>query len=467
LSNPLLNVVIIGGGFSGTMLAVHLLRGTSDLSIAIIDPSKLPGRGLAYGSEYKCHLMNVPAGNMSAFPSDPHHFLRWSREFYEPWVQPRSFLPRGVYGAYVGSILDEARRNAPASRYRWIQDEVLSVRRAGNYYALEMKTGPELRAQNIVLAIGNFPPSNPTIRGITERSRRYVPFAWTKGILNSIPADGSVLLVGSGLTSLDMAISLKSRGFQGRIHILSRHGLIPQRQQVSSPWPQFWNETSPRTTRGLFRLVRAEVQRAAEQSVSWHAVVDSLRPVAAQIWQSLPTSERRRFLRHARPYWEVHRHRVAPEIGDLIQDLIQDGTIQIHAGRVTQYREDEDGAEIIYHLRGSGVQSTLRVDRVINCTGSENDCRRIESSLLASLFVQGLAKPDMLSLGLEVDHTGALISGSGHPSRSLFALGPVRKGCLWETTAVPEIRQQAEGLADHLIANFDRSACRNEFVRTA
>jgi uncharacterized NAD(P)/FAD-binding protein YdhS len=114
LSNPLLNTVIIGGGFSGTMLAAHLLRGASSLSVAIVDPSKLPGRGLAYGSEYKCHLMNVPAGNMSAFSSDPHHFLRWSREFYEPWVQPRSFLPRGVYGAYVGSILDEARRNASA-----------------------------------------------------------------------------------------------------------------------------------------------------------------------------------------------------------------------------------------------------------------------------------------------------------------------------------------------------------------
>src|SRR4051812_15222515 len=124
LSNPVLDIAIIGGGFSGTMLAVHLLHGAPELSVAIIDPAKLPGRGLAYGSEYKCHLMNVPAGNMSAFPSDPHHFLRWSREFYEPWVQPRSFLPRGVYGAYVGSLLDHARKRSANSQFHWIQDEV-------------------------------------------------------------------------------------------------------------------------------------------------------------------------------------------------------------------------------------------------------------------------------------------------------------------------------------------------------
>jgi len=450
LSNPALNVVIIGGGFSGTMLAVHLLQRAPELSIAIVDPSNLPGRGLAYGTEYKCHLMNVPAGNMSALSDDPHHFLRWAREHYEPWVQPRSFLPRAVYGSYVASLLDRARGGTHRSRFRWIQDEVLSVRRVRTQYAIELRDGSELLTRSVVLAIGNFPPANPNIPGITDATKRYVPFAWSKQALTGIPSHGKVLLVGSGLTSLDLAIGLKARGFNGKIHILSRHGLIPQRQQLSEAWPQFWSEASPRTTRGLLRLIRQQVRIAAVAGIEWPTVIDNLRPVTSQIWRSLPVPERRRFLRHVRSYWEVHRHRVAPEIGDLIEDLIADGRIEIHGGRITQYREDDRGAEVTYHHRGSGVERSLHVDRVINCTGSESDCRRIESSLLSSLFVQGLAKPDVLALGLDVDTNGALISYSGNPSRSLFTLGPVRKGFLWETTAVPEIRKQAEALADHI-----------------
>jgi uncharacterized NAD(P)/FAD-binding protein YdhS len=230
--------------------------------------------------------------------------------------------------------------------------------------------------------------------------------------------------------------------------------LVPQRHEQTPPWPQFWNEQSPRTTRGLLRLIRTQARLATVAGSNWRAVVDALRCVTQDIWQSLPLVEQRRFLRHLRSYWEVHRHRIAPEIADVLADLINDGQVHIRAGRVTRYRERRSFAEVVIRERVGRQVQTLRIDRMINCTGSENDCRRIDDSLIDSLFNQGLARPDPLFLGLDVGENGALIDSNGMASASLHALGPMRKGCSWETTAVPEIRVQAAELAGHLVRRF-------------
>lgn len=456
MSNPQLSVVIVGGGFSGTVLAAQLQRRAPDLRVAIIDKAFSPGRGLAYGTENRCHLLNVPAGNMSALPEEPDHFLCWARANYDGSVQARSFLPRELYGRYVGSLLEQAIAAADGGTFQWIQGEALSLTPTHTKVKLELSDGRELLADTVVLAMGNFPPANPKIPGLTECSKRYVPFAWSAAALEDIPKNGSVLLIGSGLTSLDLAIGLKSKGFAGRIHILSRRGLIPQRHQQTRPWPQFWDQRCPRTTRGLLRLIRQQVKTASEAGVDWRAVVDALRPVTQRIWQSLSLNERRRFLRHVRSFWEVHRHRIAPEIGDLIADLVDEGQIRLYAGRVTTCQEHRDRVEIKFTDRRSGVQRQIRVDRVINCTGSESDCRRIEDPLITSLFAQGLARPDPLFLGLDVDEEGALFDCRRTPSQSLYAIGPARKGCLWETTAVPEIRAQASQLAEHLVSRLSK-----------
>jgi uncharacterized NAD(P)/FAD-binding protein YdhS len=454
LGNPKLRVVIVGGGFSGTVLAVQLLRRTPDLRVGIVDKASAPGRGLAYGTECRCHLLNVPAGNMSALPEEPDHFLNWARANYQGSVQARSFLPRALYGRYVGSLLEQAIASAGCGTFQWIQGEALSLTRSHSKVNVQLSDGRELPTEAVVLAMGNFPPANPKIPGLTECSERYVPFAWSATALEEIPKNGSALLIGSGLTSLDLAIGLKAKGFAGRIHILSRRGLIPQRHQQNRSWPQFWSERSPRTTLGLLRLIRQQARLASEAGVDWRAVVDALRPVTQRMWKSLPLDERRRFLRHLHSYWEVHRHRIAPEIADIIADLAQEGQVRLHAGRVTNYREHCDGAEVAFSDRRTGVQHLITVDRVINCTGSESDCRRIEDPLIMSLFAQGLARPDPLFLGLDVDEEGALLDCSRTPSQSLYAIGPARKGCLWETTAVPEIRTQASQLAEHLVSRL-------------
>jgi uncharacterized NAD(P)/FAD-binding protein YdhS len=459
VSDQQFDVLIIGGGFSGTMLAVHLLRYT-DLSVAVIDGRTLPGRGLAYGSPHRFHLLNVPAGDMSAWPDAPDDFLRWARTHYDVSLQARSFPPRSIYGAYVASLLESTLDEFSWERFQWIRDEARSLHRRKGRLAVQTNAGTELLASVVVLATGNFPPANPRLPGLTTSARSYFQFAWANDVLENLPTTGSVLLLGSGLTSVDLIMALKSKGFRGVIHVLSQKGLFPRprrQQRPDEPWPMFWDETSPRTARGLLRLIRSQVKAAADKGINWRAVIDSLRSVTPDIWHSLPLEEQRRFLRHARSYWDVHRHRAAPEIADLLDDMRSDGLVRLHTGRVTQYSEIHDGAELHYWDRESGTTKALQVNRVINCSGSETDCRRIDESLITSLVVQGFARPDRLFLGIDVNGHGALIDDKGRPSRRLYAIGPVRKGCFWETTAVPEIRVQAATLAQHLANLFRRS----------
>ena len=460
----------MGGGFSGTMLAVHLLRQPSSLSVAVMDRGSLPGRGLAYSSPHKFHLLNVPAGEMSAFPDVPDDFLRWARIHFDAGMRERSFPPRSLYGTYVGDLLEKARFEAGGERFQWMYDRALSLRHSRRGLAVQTEHGREILARVVVLATGNFPPANPRVPGLGTLGRAYFQFPWSPKALEDIPPTSSVLLLGSGLTSLDFIMALKSKGFRGTIHVLSRKGLFPHaRRQVRplEPWPVFWNEKSPRTVRGLLRLIRSQIRSAAQEGIDWRAVIDSLRPVTQAIWQSLPIQEKKRFLRHARAFWDVHRHRVAPEIADLLADMRAEGQVRLHTGVLIRYSNCHDGAEIEYWDRESRSEKILRVARVINCTGSESDRRRIDDSLITSLFVQGLARPDPLFLGLDVDEIGRVIDHKGAVSRCLYAIGPPRKGFLWETTSVYEIRQQAVEMTQYLVQQLEARGTRSRSFKTA
>jgi uncharacterized NAD(P)/FAD-binding protein YdhS len=445
-------IAIIGGGFSGAVLAAQVLRKSGGAaSVVLIERGPRPGLGVAYGTKCGEHLLNVRVQNMSAYPDEPEHFLRWARLHHSLEVKPGDYLPRRLYGKYMASVLQAEIERHPR-QFTHVQDEAVALDRVGDVAEIRLRSGETVRASEVVLALGNFPPGDPHLPGRTERSRRYVSNPWAVGATRDAAQDESILLIGSGLTSVDIAIALRERGCGGTVHILSRRGLLPQCHQATAPWPPFWNETSPRTVRGLLRLIRMQVEAAERRGSDWRAVIDSLRPFSPEIWRSLSRQERRRFLRHVRPYWEVHRHRIAPEIASLLASQMQRGQIATHAGRIRQYREDANGVGVTYRDRESGRLKRLRVDRVINCTGPESDCRRIESPLLRDLLRQKLVRPDPLFLGLDATSEGALLDAFGEASDFLYTLGPARKGSLWETTAVPEIRRQAAELAEHLLA---------------
>ena len=445
------SVAIIGGGFSGAILAAQLLRrGDPSISVAVVEKTSSVGRGLAYGTDCSSLLLNVRARNMSAFPDDPNHFLRWAQSNHDPSTGPGSFLPRAVYGRYVQAVLNESVQLAGNDRMEWVKDEAWQTYPTDDGMEVKLGSGRRLLADRVVLALGNFPPSDPLAAWNAKAGSRYFFNPWSASTFEGLESLRDVLLVGSGLTSVDVAVQLREGGCPGTIHILSRRGLLPQPHKSTDACLPFWNNSSPKRISGLLRLVRQQVEGAQKQGIEWQSVFDSLRPQVAQIWQSLSDPERRRFLRHVRPYWEVHRHRAAPQIAQSIGEQISGGQIKVHAGRITGYT-DGSRVKVTYHDRMSGKVNSISVDRVINCTGPESDCRRLDNRLITSLLASGSTRPDPLFLGLDISPDGALVNQDGTISDSLFAVGPIRKGSVWESTAVPELREQIHRLVEHLL----------------
>jgi uncharacterized NAD(P)/FAD-binding protein YdhS len=449
------DVLIIGGGFSGTILACQLARCCSrEFSIAILERNGRPGRGVAYGTQCSEHLLNVPAGNMSAFPDRPDHFVDWLGKSAPTLAHPTEFVPRRLFGQYVGEQLDHALEET-SLKLSWIDEEAVAIHLGESQkVVVQLLSGSELTTKYAVLATGNFPPTDPLpLR--QKISSSYVRCARSDDALRGLSDSSSILLLGSGLTAIDQVLALHATAFQGRIFMLSRRGLLPYTHDCRENWPTDWTRSLPRTARGLLAAVRREVRLAEYRGSDWRAVIDSLRSNSHKIWQALPLDEQKRFLRHVRPYWEVHRHRQAPRVQELLVHLQEANQLCLIAGRVLACRCGPTGAKVRCRMRTTGKEFTLRVDRIVNCTGHEADLRKLQNPLTQSLVSQDLARPNPLSLGLDVAEDGALIGGGGIPSQALFAIGPLRKGCLWETTAVPEIRVQAEALAELLATRLE------------
>jgi uncharacterized NAD(P)/FAD-binding protein YdhS len=450
--NCFLHVAIIGGGFSGVCLAAELLGSHSpSLSVTLIERDVPIGRGVAYSTRCAGHLLNVPAQNMSALAGDASHFVSWAQFHYDSAIGPGDFLPRRIYGRYVESVLHRAVKSNE-HRFERKCDEAVAVMPLAEKVQVHLRSGSQIVADKIVFAMGNFPPAELRTPGLLQSSSRYISNPWLENALAVVENDKPVLLVGSGLTGVDVAISLRERGFCGKIQMLSRHGLLPQLHKPAQMWPAFIDDGCPGTARLLLRSVREEICQAEEQGGDWRAVIDSLRPVTQRIWRSLSIKERRRFLRHLRTHWDVHRHRIAPRIGEQLAAEINAGKLQTHAGRLVECAEREAGVDVRYRERETQQVLTLQVGCIINCTGPDSDFRRIDTPLVRDLIRRSLARPDSLSLGLDTADDGALLNAHGAASECLYAIGPLRKGNLWESTAVPEIRKQAAELALQLVA---------------
>jgi uncharacterized NAD(P)/FAD-binding protein YdhS len=448
-------IAIIGAGFSGTAIAVHLLRAAPAGLERLYLIERVEGHvgGVAYRTQSASHTLNVPAGRMSAFEDDPDDFLRFVRR-REPALTGGSFVPRRQYGEYLAETLDEARRSSALPLLR-VAGEVVSVEKAGEGLLLGLTDGRRLRAGQAVLAIGNYPPADPPVSdGGVFSSIRYARDPWA-GDARELDRREDVLLVGTGLTMCDVALALRDRDQQGRIHAISRRGLLPQPHRLSAKPPPHLDRPAtlddwPSTAVGLLRGLRREVRERAGDEVDWREVVTSIRGDTPALWQRLGIEERRRFLRHARPYWETHRHRSSPETAHAIDELVETGRLELVAGRLEALAEGEEGVVATIRRRGAAASETFRVGKVINCTGPDTDVARVRDPLVASLRREGLIRPDELGLGLDTDDEGRLVAADGTASERLTLVGPLRKGGLWEHTAVPELRVEAKRVADRL-----------------
>jgi uncharacterized NAD(P)/FAD-binding protein YdhS len=462
-------VVIIGGGFSGTAIAVHLLRqgmGRPGGRVVLVNRSGAMARGVAYGTQSDHHVLNVPAGGMSAFEDDPDSFVRFLRQ-RGVTADEGSFVCRHHYGTYLEALLRDAAEQETGVALERVAAEVLRIEPAadGTHAWVSLDSGARIRADRVVLAVGNYPPIDPPIatdNGFFRASRRYVPDPWRPGALAAAAADpeAPVLLIGTGLTMVDIVLELRAVGVKGRCVAVSRRGLMPVAHRALAHAPGRKEVPpnlldGPATVRAYLRSVRRHVRAAAVRDVDWRDIIASLRPLTPRLWQALSVDERRRFLRHLKPFWETHRHRVAPQLHDDFLALQRAGDVIVRPGRLLDLREAADRVVVRLQPRGARETVELEVGTVINCTGPASDTRRLRDPLFEGLQSQGLLRPDHLGLGVETASSGALIGADERASATLYYVGPFLRARDWEATAVPELRRYARQLAGHLIETLD------------
>jgi uncharacterized NAD(P)/FAD-binding protein YdhS len=450
-------IAIVGGGVSGSLTAYHLIRNHASARIVLIDPRTELGLGLAYSTPSYQHLLNVPAGKISALPDQPDHFLRWVQRHYDAKMTAADFAPRAVFGRYIQSLMKTI------SHLDHRQTSVLACRIEGRQAVLQLVDGSSLVADAVVLATGNFDPA--PMRGVAEETiadGTYCHSAWEGATYANLPPDAPIALIGSGLTTVDVILRLRETGHRGTVTAISRHGVFPYRH---APYESLQNPViagdPPATARDLLHRVHLAIKAGVE----WRAVIDSLRARTNELWLALPLVEQRRFRRHLQRRWEVVRHRMAPPIADQIEAELGAGTLVLRRGSLHAVLPSSQGALVQYET-GNGEIGEIAAARVINCTGPNMNYRRVGSALLDNLFAQGLAVAGPMGFGLWSDQRGAMRDRDGSFSNILFNVGPGRLGTLIESIAVPELRQQAVELAQLLTTQFLSTARADEDTAT-
>jgi uncharacterized NAD(P)/FAD-binding protein YdhS len=436
-------VAIVGGGFSGAVLAAHLARrGRAAPDINLIEKSRRFGPGLAYGTGDPAHLLNVRASNLSAFPDQPDHFVHWLGGRGAGRDVRTRFAQRMKYGVYIEHVL----RRAPSwgrPKVERLCATVIGCGQGGEQWTLALDDGRNIEADAVVLALGNAPPSPP---GFFKSADVPLIQPWDAEALRRL-GPGDVLLLGTGLTSVDVALSFARMRRKGVIYALSRRGQLPRPhlQSAAPPAPHAMDLPLPLSD-ALFTL-RKEAKTAIAHGEPWQHVIDRLRARTPELWQRLPTVAQQRFLRHLRPWWDAHRHRMAPEIGAQIAKLQREGRLRVLAGEIVAAEREGPAIHVHHRQRGSMARQHFEVIGVVNCTGASMDLSASGDPLVRQLFDDGLVRSHASGLGLDVDADGRVIANSGAPHANLYALGPMTQGVFWESTAVPEIRVRAAAIA--------------------
>lgn len=452
-------VVIVGGGFSGTLAAVHLLRAhpSRPLEVVLIDRQSAVGEGVAYRTTDRRHLLNVPAGRMSALPDDPEHFLRFARSL-DASVTAGTFVSRRTYGEYLRHTLTEAAEHAPSGTSLRLVRHTAETVRPGTQrrWAVRLGTGERLDADAVILAVGHRPPADPFQRKWHGPRNRWIDDPWASFTLSAIRPDEPVLLLGSGLTAVDTLLSLSPDVRTAPIHLLSPRGLLPQPHATGPVSPAEVGdvlaafEADPRPVR-LMRGLRRKVSQVPD----WRGVVDALRPHTSRLWQLMDGEGQAQFLRHGRRYWEVHRHRMPPEVAGRIGSWRKSGRIVVHAGRVRTFTTTPSRVHLVYSPADRPEELTpLDVNWVINCTGPGIDVRAKPHPVLRELLTGGHLSASELGLGLMTTDSGQAVTVDGLTDPSLLIIGTLRKAQLWESTAVPELRGQAAHAASAALAHL-------------
>ncbi|MGY0560431.1 FAD/NAD(P)-binding protein [Luteimonas sp. A277] len=452
------DVVIIGGGASGALVAARLLDASpAGCRVALVEARPAAAEGVAYSTRRGEHLLNVRASGMSAFDEAPADFVDFLRGLPEHTAEGQAdesqadegqaalaarFMPRMAYARYLKAVLSGRPNQERLSR---ITDAAVDVAPVDAGFEVELASGGRLQAAAVVLAVGNRPARLPLGAGCRDDDEATIQ-AWDYPAVAAIPADADVCILGAGLSMVDVVLSLEANGHRGRIVSMSRSGLMPLAHAAPAPPAKIdIDRLLAMDLRARTRTLRALAATEVAQGRPWHGVMDALRPHVQALWTSLDEAGQRRFLRHLVRHWDIHRHRIAPEAAGRLQAATGAGRLQRVAGRLVAV-EAGSPLEISWRPRGEDQVRDFKADVLVNALGMD---KRIEggTGLLANLQARGLMRPGPHRMGAATNGDGAVLGANGEPVPGLWTLGVLRIGDLWETIAMPDLRGQAQAVA--------------------
>lgn len=447
------DVAIVGGGAAGVLAALHLLRqAVVMLRIVLIEPQSLLAQGVAYATRRPEHLLNVPAGNMSAFADSPDDFVDYLRQARCcPHIAdadlPQAYVSRLHYAVYLRERLAQAQAGSKA-RLQRVSARVDALDKRADGLVLHLDSGNAIHAEAMVLAVGNALRPLP-LRGATSLHHAHRREAWDTDAIAALAPEASVCIVGSGLSMADSVVSLCAHGHRGPVHVVSRHGLMPL-PHAAGPAADF--DPAPllqMPLRQRMRILRQHAREAAQRGIPWQSVMEQVRPLGQALWQSLSVPDQLRFLRHLVRYWDVHRHRVAAEVNAQLQTMRASGQLRLHRARLdTAF---STGACVQVNAKtAQGRLLQLDVHQLVNATGMEMRVQSMRNRLLQQLLGAGHGRAGPHGIGVDTADDGSLIDASGRADPRIRVIGSLRIGQLWESLAVPELRVQAQDAAAQL-----------------
>lgn len=439
-------IAIVGGGISGTLTVLNCIKQSqSPLKIIWFDANNQFCKGLAYSSSEELHLLNVRANNMSLFVDEPNHFVDWLK-YLHPHFSDLDFVPRKIFGEYIQYTYDKLKNANSLVSIIQVIEEVIDIKKNSNEF--EVITTQTYQVQKLVLAFGNFLPAHP--RSISQEfidSENYFQNAFHSNLVKQIASKKHLTIIGSGLTMIDVVMSLYHHHFSGKITIISPHAYIPESHH-QNPLPgikPFIEEKKTYSLLALLSLVNQQLKEAKKYALNLHSVIDVMRPHLQFIWLNFTLSEKQQFLRHLRHKWGVARHRAPNQSMAIFKQLQSSGVINLVKGKIADIKTIENTFEIHY-INSNINQNFIKTEFIINCTGPQSNYLQIPSILVQNLIKNQILMPDSINYGLKSDENGKIAA-------NIFTLGPPLKGILWESTAVPEIRLQAKELATKIICN--------------
>ncbi len=436
-------IAIIGGGLSGALVVLNILKQSNRATqILWFDAKNAFCKGLAYSTNEEVHLLNVRASNMSVFADQPMHFANWLTQQKLPFSS-QDFVPRTVYGQYVSSTFNELKESNTLVKITYLAEEVTDINKKGNDY--RVSSNEDYQVEQVVLAFGNYLPAHPrSIHSDFQQSNRYFQNAFSSQLLKHAITQESILIIGSGLTMIDVVLSLNKHQYKGKITAISPHGYLPN-AHIENPLPaisSYINEQQTYTLLQLFSLVNQQLKYARANQYSIHSVIDTLRPHLQRLWLGFSLDDKQQFLRHLRHKWGVARHRAASQSMQVINELLSSKQLALIRGRVYDIKSSVTGFEVQYSDKGQ--DNYLNAAILINCTGPESNFEKLAFPLIKQLLRDNIIRADALKYGIYASENGQI-------DKNLYSIGPPLKGILWETIAVPEIRLQAQQLGLMLV----------------